>query len=91
MKCILNGFKTRKALLNPVFETLENVNAGTMEHEAATDLICQTLYLCEDIRKYSELIEYLKRNIMNLQSTYHAVQIAEDQVRNLVLEKRRAL
>ena len=87
----MNGFKTRKALLNPVFETLENVNAGTMEHEAATDLICQTLYLCEDIRKYSELIEYLKRNIMNLQSTYHAVQNAEDQVSNLFKKLRAAL
>ena len=42
-----NPLKTRTPLLIPAFQSLENVNAGTNEHEAATDLICQTLYICE--------------------------------------------
>lgn len=68
----------RSPLLMPAFTTLEDIDANTNEHEAATDLVCQAIYLCEDTTRYHELIEQLKGRIYGLQGTFQLMQQAED-------------
>ena len=41
-------------------------------------MICSALYICEDLARYSELVEHLKSNIYALGDTYKKAKTEED-------------
>lgn len=69
---------TRMPLLEPAFQTLADLSSSSNLHEAATDLICSALYICEDLARYHELVEYLKAKIYTLGDIYKRAKADED-------------